>query len=192
MIVYYNVLNILGDRMGKNPSSKIILSGASMQGKPDGKKMAESVKNYLVNVFSINPSRITTEGHIKPDIASEQPGATKELVLLREGDHRVTISSTSPDLLMEFQSGYDIPLKPVEINNVQTAPVESYITVNVVGATKAFSSWSLDIADEKGTTKNFGPYTLDRVNIPGQSILNERPEGKYKVTMIGQTKSGKT
>ena len=191
MVVYYNVLNILGDRMGKNPSSKIILRGASMQGKPDGKKMAESVKGYLVNVFGINQSRITTEGQIKPIIASELPGATKELVLLREADRRVTISSTSPDLLMEFQSGYDIPLKPVAINNVQTAPVESYITVNVVGAQKAFSSWSLDIADEKGTTKNFGPYTLERVNIPGQSIMNERPEGKYKVTMLGLTKSGK-
>ena len=33
MIVYYNVLNILGDRMGKNPSATITLVGSSMKGR---------------------------------------------------------------------------------------------------------------------------------------------------------------
>src|SRR5665647_813855 len=33
MTVYYNVINILGDRMVKNPSTVVRLSGASMQGK---------------------------------------------------------------------------------------------------------------------------------------------------------------
>ena len=192
MVIYYNVLNILGDRMGKNPSSKIILRGASMKGKDVGMKMAESVKNYLVTIFGISPERITTEGRIKPIIPSELPGATKELALLREGDHRVTIATENPELLMEFQSGHDIPLKPVELRVVQSAPVDSYVTVNVAGAVKAFSSWSFEIKDEKGVQKNFGPYKVEKASIPGKSILNERPEGTYKVTMVGLTNSGKT
>ena len=65
MNVYYNVLNILGDRMIKNPSTTITLVGSSEQGPKDGKGMAESVKFYLVNTFGINSSRITTKGQSK-------------------------------------------------------------------------------------------------------------------------------
>jgi outer membrane protein OmpA-like peptidoglycan-associated protein len=193
MIVYYNVLNILGDRMGKNPSTTITLVGSSMKGPVDGRAMAESVKRYLTGVFGINASRISTEGRDKPKIPSEQPGGTLELDLLREGDHRVSVESSSPVLLMEFQSGPDAPLKPVEIMDVvQEAPLDSYVSVNVEGANEAFSSWSLEISDEKGTVQNFGPYTQEQVSIPGKSILGARPSGDFKVTMVGKTKSGTT
>lgn len=91
MIVYYNVLNILGDRMGKDPSTSVKLVGSSEQGVKDGLAMAGSVKHYLVTVFEIDPSRITIQGRIRPSIPSQQPGGTKALVLLREGDRRVSI-----------------------------------------------------------------------------------------------------
>ena len=191
MTVYYNVLNILGDRMQKNPSSTITLVGSSNNDNTDGLAMAESVKTYLVNVFAINPTRITTKGQSKPNIPSEQPGGTLELVLLREGDRRVSIESNSADLLMEFQSGPDAPLKPVQITASQEAPLESYVTFNNKGAGEALSSWSLQITDEQGKIQSFGPYTQDEVSIPGKAILGSRPEGDYKVKMIGQTKSGK-
>src|SRR5665648_32194 len=191
MIVYYNVLNILGDRMVKNPSTTITLVGSSEEGPKDGRVMAESVKTYLVDVFGIDASRITTEGRKKPKIKEEQPGGKIDLVLLREGDRRVSIESNSPALLMEFQSGPDAPLKSVEITTIQEAPVESYVTFNADGADEAYSSWSLEIADEQGTVQNFGPYTEESVSIPGESILGTSTEGDYKITMIGQTKSGK-
>jgi len=192
MVVYYNVLNILGDRMVKNPSANVTLVGSSEKGKKDGRKMAESVKVYLVNVFGIEASRISTEGQVKPDLPSEQPGGTKELVLLREGDRRVSIESSSPALLMEFQSGPETTLKPIEINVVQEAPVESYVTFEAKGGNDAYSSWSLEVRDEKGSLQNFGPYTEEKVSMPGKAILGSRPVGDYKVTLIGQTKSGKT
>jgi hypothetical protein len=55
MTVYYNILNILGDRMQKNPNATITLVGSSEQGPADG-LMSESIKTYLVDVFAINPS----------------------------------------------------------------------------------------------------------------------------------------
>jgi hypothetical protein len=61
MTVYYNILNILGDRMQKNPNATISLVGSSEQGPADGLAMSESIKTYLVDVFAINPSRITTK-----------------------------------------------------------------------------------------------------------------------------------
>jgi len=191
MIVYYNVLNILGDRMQKNPSATITLVGSSEKGPEDGVAMAESIKTYLVNVFAINPSRITTKGQSKPNIPSEQPGGTLELELLREGDRRVSIESNSPDLLMEFQSGPDAQLKPVVISPLQVAPAESYVTITNKGAKETLSSWSVQMTDEQGKVQSFGPYSEDVASIPGKSILGDRPEGDFKVKMIGQNKSGK-
>ncbi|HBY52277.1 MAG TPA: flagellar motor protein MotB [Marinilabiliales bacterium] len=190
MTVYYNVLNILGDRMIKYPTATITLVGSSMKGPKDGRAMATSVKTYLVDVFEIAPTRITVEGRVKPKIPSEQPGGKLELELLREGDRRVSIISNSPELLMEFQSGPDTPLKPVEIVDIQVAPIESYVSFNVNGADTAFTSWSLEIADEQGKAQSFGPYTKEVVSIPGKSILGTRPQGDYKIILIGQTKSG--
>jgi hypothetical protein len=191
MTVYYNVLNILGDRMGKNPGTVVRLTGASMQGIKVGIQMATSVKTYLVEVFGIDPTRITVEGRVKPRIPSEQPWGTKELALLREGDNRVSVWSESPALMMEFTSGPESPLKPVVISSVLEAPLDSYVTFNVAGANEAFSSWSLVAVDEKGGMQYFGPYTKEKASIPGKSILGSRAEGDYVITMIGQTKSGK-
>jgi outer membrane protein OmpA-like peptidoglycan-associated protein len=190
MTAYYNILNILGDRMGKNPSTTIKLIGASENGPEEGRIMAESVKKYLVDVFGIDGSRIAIEGRDKPKLPSEKPGATQDLVLLRQGDRRVSIESSSPVLLMEFQSGEEAPLKPVEINAVQQAPIDSYVSFTVDGADEAFSSWSLEITDDFGQMQKFGPYDQEQVSIAGKSILGERKEGNYKVTMIGTTKSG--
>jgi len=191
MIVYYNVLNILGDRMVKNPSATITLVGSSEKGPKDGKLMSESIKLYLVDVFGIDAKRITTQGQTKPDVPSEQPGGTQDLVLLREGDRRVTIESSSPVLLMEFQSGPNAPLKPVEITSKQEAPVESYISFKVEDETNALISWSFIVTDDKGNVQSYGPYTEKSMNIPSNSILGDRPEGNYKVTMTGKTKNGR-
>lgn len=192
MTVYYNVLNILGDRMQENPSAKVRLTGASLKGSKEGKAMAESVKEYLVNIFGIDASKINTEGRLKPRITAENSGDKTDIDLRREGDTRVSITSESPELLMEFQSGEETPLKPVEITTVQEAPIDSYVSFNAKDANETFSSWSLAIADENGKVQNFGPFTQDLVTIPGKSILGTRPEGDYKVTMIGKNKNGDT
>jgi outer membrane protein OmpA-like peptidoglycan-associated protein len=192
MVVYYNILNILGDRMQKNPAANITLIGASEEGAEDGKAMAKSISDYLTSVFGINSTRIALEGRVKPKDPSEQPDGTRELELLRQGDRRVTIESRSSELLMEFQTGEATYLKPVEINAVQTAPIDSYVTFNVDGADESFTSWTLEIKDEQGKVQNFGPYTEETVSIPGKSILGTRPQGDYKVKMIGKAKSGKS
>lgn len=192
MTVYYNILNILGDRMGQNPSSAIKLIGSSEKGPADGRSMANSVKDYLVDIFGISTSRILVEGRDKPKLPSEQQGGVNELALLREDDRRVSVESTSPVLLMEFQTGADAPLKPVEIVGLQEAPPDSYVTFNVSGADEAFSSWKLELKDEKNVVQHFGPYTHETVSIPGKQILGERLKGNYQATMIGQTKNGET
>ncbi|MFN4764032.1 OmpA family protein [Gillisia sp. Q332] len=190
MTVYYNVLNILGDRMEKNPSSSITLVGSSEKGPEDGKLMAASVKKYLVDVFAIEDTRIAVEGRKNPKIASLKPGGKNELDLLREEDRRVSIESNSPELLMAFQSGPNAAMKPVQLRGIQEAPATSYVTFKTEGAKEAFSTWKLELTDDKGMVKTYGPYTEEVVSIPGITILGNSPNGDFKVKMIGTTPEG--
>jgi outer membrane protein OmpA-like peptidoglycan-associated protein len=188
MVVYYNIFNILGDRMVKNPNTSIKLVGSSQKGMQDGVEMAQNIKNYLVSTFEISETRIAVEGREKPALPSQQLGGTKELELLREGDRRVSIESNSPELLMEFQSGKEAPLKPVEIyTNVQN---EDNVVFNVAGSKEVLSSWSLQLKDKNGKIQNFGPYSEEKVSIPRKTIMGNQSAGDYKVVMNGTTKTG--
>ena len=189
MVVYYNILNILGDRMVKNPNTTIKLVGSSEKGKQDGIAMAQSIKTYLVTIFEIADSRITVEGRDKPAIPSQQ-GGTRELELLKAGDRRVSIESNSPELLMEFQSGKEAPLKPVEIyiNDENTTDV----VFSVAGSKEVLSSWTLQLKGKDGKTQNYGPYSEDKISIPRKTIMGNQAAGDYKVVMNGTTKNGTT
>lgn len=190
LAVYHNILNILGDRMRANPQSTISLSGATDKNPAEGKVMAENIKQYLVTVFGINADRISTEGRDKPVIPSEQPGGTNELTLLREGDHRVDIASTSPQLLLQV-GGVNSPfLKPVQITAVQEDPLDSHVIFNATGAGDLLESWNVDVKDEQGNVQHYGPYSTDQASVPGKTILGSSTQGNYTILMAGQTKSG--
>ena len=182
LTVYHNILNIVGDRMRKNPSITITLIGASAGKGPEiGKAEAESVKAYLVNVFGISEDRIATEGRDQPIIPSEQPGGKTDLVLLRDGDRRVDIVSNSPELLV-----------PLQIRAVQVNPLDSRIVFKAKASEKeSMESWSIDVTDDKGKVQHFGPYTKEQESISANAILGDRTSGKYKIVMSGKTKDGK-
>ena len=188
--VYYNVLNILGDRLQENPKTTIRLVGSSEKGAADGRVMAESIKTYLVEVWGINPERVATEGGTKPLVASEQAGGTLDLVRLRECDRRVTIETTSAELLMEFRSGNDAPLKPVVLNVVQTAPAESFVRFSVTDPDKQLNTWTIEVKDDRGAVQQYGPYTQTTVTVPGKILMGARAEGRFLITMTGVRKVG--
>ncbi|MDN3657248.1 OmpA family protein [Ferruginibacter paludis] len=192
LAVYHNILNIIGDRMRANPASTIALTGASNKNPSEGKIMAENIRQYLVTVFGIDGARISTEGRDKPVIPSEQPGAVNELALLREGDRRVDITSTSPEMLTQVGGSTAGFLKPVEITTVQSDPLDSHVLFNVAGANDAFDSWSVAVKDEQGNVQNYGPYTSDQASIAGKTILGNNPQGNYTIAMTGHTKTGRT
>ncbi|GAC1535512.1 MAG: hypothetical protein NVS3B15_16180 [Sediminibacterium sp.] len=190
LAVYHNILNIMGDRMRANPQSAIVLTGSSDKNPAEGKMLAENIKKYLVTVFGINAARISTEGRDKPLIPSEEPGATKELALVREEDRRVDIVSTSPELLMQV-GGITSPfLKPVQIIDVQEDPLDSHVLFNADGANALLESWSVEVTDDQGNVQHYGPYTQDQASVPGKTILGNNTQGNYKIAMLGQTKSG--
>lgn len=185
--VYYNVLNILGDRMRDDQSSNITLSGASMAGATEGKAFANAVKAYLVNTFGISESRITTNGRIKPVHPSEQPGGKKELNLLREGDRRVDIQSSSKTLMMEVGGGM---MRPVKINTTQSNSMTDQVVFNVDKAKDVLKSYTIDLTDQNGVTKHYGPFENSKESISGRTILGNDKVGDYKVMMVGIAKDG--
>lgn len=192
LAVYHNILNIMGDRLRANPQSSITLTGASDKNPEEGKAMAENVKQYLVTVFGITGSRITTAGRDKPVIASEQPGATKNLGLLREGDRRVDIESGSSELLMQVGGSSSPFLRPVQIVASQSDPLDSQVLLNAAGADTALQSWSVEITDEQQQVQHYGPFTKDQASIPGKTILGNHTQGNYQILMLGKTKDGGT
>ena len=191
MTIYYNILNIMGDRLKRNPGTSISLSGASPEKGPEyGKERAETIKRYLVDVFGIDSLRITTEGRDKPLIPSETPGGTKELALLQAGDRRVDIESNSPEMLIQV-GGSHYTLKPVQIVTEVEDPLDSHVIFYVVGAKEVLASWSLEITDDQGKIQRFGPSTRDQESISGNTMLGDRSQGDYKIVMLGETKGGK-
>jgi outer membrane protein OmpA-like peptidoglycan-associated protein len=185
IIVYYNLLNILGDRLVRNPTATIKLVGSSEKGPQEGVIMAKSVKKYIVGVFGIDTTRIAIEGTSKPKIPSEQRGGTLELGLLKEEDRRVTIESNAAALLMEFNNGNTNFLKSVKIKEVQNAPLDSYVSFHVDDKGKSLRSWSVEFKDKVGNLQNFGPYTKADARVSGKSILGTQTKGDYDITMKG-------
>ncbi|MEO8173233.1 MAG: OmpA family protein [Sediminibacterium sp.] len=190
LAVYHNIMNIMGDRLRANSNSTITLTGASDKDPVQGKLMADNVKQYIVTTFGINPSRITTEGRDKPVIPSEQPGATRELALLREGDRRVDITSGSSELLLQVGGANSDFLRPVQITSFQQDPLDSHVIFTNEGASELLNSWNVDITDEQGNIQHYGPYTQDQASVRGSTILGKNTQGNYKIVMNGQTKSG--
>lgn len=191
LVLYYNILNILGDRLRSNPGAIITLTGSSAGGPAEGQAFAESIKQYLVTVFGIDGSRIITAGQDKPRVPSEQPGGIRELTLLRAEDRRVDIESQSPELLLQVGGPPDL-LKPAQLVVVHEDPLDSHVLFHVAGARDVLASWSLEVRDERGSVQRFGPFTRDRESIPGRAILGTRAKGDYKVVMLAQTKSGRS
>ncbi len=181
MEVYYNVMNILGDRMRRFPHTSVTLSGASSQGANAGKSIAEAVKRYLVSTFEISDSRITTQGQEKPAIPSHQAGGTRDLSLVKAEDNRVDIITQSFELLA-----------PVRIIAAQEDPIDADIVLTVAGAEEVLASWTVEVTDELGKVKNFGPFTSGQERISGNAILGDKPEGDFRIVMVGQAINGAT
>ena len=197
--VYHNILNILGERMVAAPASKVTLIGSSAgNGAELGKSYAESVKSYLVDVFGIAPARITTQGRNTPLQPSETPGGTESLPQLREGDRRVDIVSTNPDLLT-----------PLLIVAVQEDPVAPGAEVVVQEAMRYSILFDFDKSVSVSTYSNFlnnvvAPKITDnsRVIIHGHTdtigseeynmnLSQERAEATRKILESAVAKAGK-
>lgn len=190
MLVYYNLLNIIGARLRVNPSATITLVGSSDKGPSESLIMAKSVKRYLTDIFEINHNNIFIEGRVKPVVPSEQPGGKIDLSLLREGDRRVTIESSYPSILKEFEIESPKSIKLLNMRKV-TQENNTDFSFSVFTEKKSIESWLLQIKDQTNHVKYFGPFKQKQVYIHPDSILGTNASnGNYKAQMIALTNNG--
>ena len=192
MKVYYNVLNIVGDRMRNASSSTIKLLGSSAgKGVDIASANANSVKNYLVNNFGIDASRITVEGRNLPGNPSEIAGDKTDLNLTSAEDNRVHIISTSTDLMVEVVGNSALCMKPVQvIANEGISTDNTPVSVTVAGASDVLKTWSVVVTDSLGNIQNFGPFTGNTESLSGETILGNNNRGTYTMVLTGETNNG--
>jgi outer membrane protein OmpA-like peptidoglycan-associated protein len=81
-------------------------------------------------------------------------------------------------------------MRPVQILAIQTDPLDSHVIFNVDGAMDLLRTWSLTVTDDRGAVQQYGPFTRDQESVTGRTILGDRTEGNYMITMNGVTKNG--
>jgi outer membrane protein OmpA-like peptidoglycan-associated protein len=185
MQLYYNVLNIVADRLRKNPAANVELSGASENGVEEGRIMASSISDYFTSVFGINPERIVILDGDKPSIPTGHPGGTCELDHLKEENRRVSMTITSPSLMTEF--GYSGSGNP----DPRLTPKTDSLAAFFIEGSPIPESWSIVLKDKKGKAMTFGPFNGLYAYIPVKQILGSEAEGKYTVKFEAKLSSGK-
>ena len=133
---YYQTLNILGKRLHDKQDAKITISGyIAGKGAEKNKiniatQRAEAVKDYLVNVWGIESSRIKTKSAKKPPVASNE--ATIQGV---EENRRVEINSDDLSLL-----------SPLDINDTLRTVNPSALRFKTdITSEKSLNNWSLKL-----------------------------------------------
>lgn len=177
--VYYNALNIYADRLRDNPGATITLTGAAPTA-ADGERQAQAVKDYMVSTFGLDASRISVKGAVRPPHASgDRDTPAEDLDLVREENLRVEVASNNPAIL-----------KPVEIQSVQTEPIDNDLALTV-RANGPVESWMVTVSGE-GYNQTFGPYRGTAQRIDAKPILGNRASGNYTATVTATMANGTT
>ncbi|MDQ1265321.1 MAG: OmpA-like protein, partial [Bacteroidota bacterium] len=141
MVFLTNLLNIIGERMNKIPSSKITIAGYADPTTEGGdcslaKARAESVKNYLVNSWKISPDRLNIETgtqNCQPDFMT----VTKNEYGYSE-NRRCEITANNPDVFA--------PITKVKyLETTDLLPPEIELTPELSSA-KNIRNWTLRLS----------------------------------------------
>lgn len=101
LMPYHQLLNILGERLKRFPKATITLTGCNAgAGAEQGntalsEARAKAVKQYLCDVWAIEPERMTTKARNMP----EKPSLPTTEADKRAENRRVEITSTTPEVL---------------------------------------------------------------------------------------------
>jgi outer membrane protein OmpA-like peptidoglycan-associated protein len=180
MGVYYNAMNIYADRLRNNPSSTITLVGSAPT-EAEGMAMATAVRDYMVSTFGIDASRIAVKGQVRPPHASGTRATPKEdLDLVAEENRRVEVLSNDNNIL-----------KPVEIETLQSEPIDNDLILNVRGS-GPIQSWTATITGPNGFNQTYGPFRGTSQRLDAKPMLQGAQSGRYTATVNAVTVNGRT
>ncbi len=178
--IYYNILNIVGYRLNHTPSANLTLIGSDPNEK-NGQELADAVKAYLTNTWSVAPDRITTKGQLNPNKPSgtsrtppeDRPFADKE-------NRRVEITSNDPQLMRRAILRAERPAR--EENDVYIK-----LTTN-----ENITSWQVTISGN-GQRKSYGPFTGTEAYMDPTGLLGQNTQSaNFTAEVIATTADGRT
>jgi outer membrane protein OmpA-like peptidoglycan-associated protein len=178
MLTYHNVLNIYADRMRTHPNEKLILRGSDPQ-EQDGKALAYKVKNYMVEKFKIDPSRITVEEQAprKPSGSDLTDPAFSRLI--DDENRRVEFVFSNPDMYL-----------PVAYTTRDESSIYNDMVFSVA-PNVPLKNWSIRISS-RGQTVGYGPFTSHTARINPAPMMRGLNEEQFKATALLTLSDGKT
>lgn len=139
--IYDNLLNIIGKRLKQNPKETIVLTGCNSNTGIEtnnielSRKRAEAVKDYLVNIWGIDPKRITIKARNLPEKMTN-PNIPEGI----EENQRVEISSNNWKILQ--------PVRLSQIQKTSNPPIIEILPE--VSSESPIKGWSVSV--EQGGT----------------------------------------
>ena len=153
--IYLNIMNIVGKRMTVNPSANITLIGCNSdltteKGNSDlSQKRAETVRDYLTNIWNISSSRIKIEKRnlpSKPSTPKDEPDKIQE-------NRRVEIYSDNTKIL-----------EPVFIEKIDRAANPPFVRFKAEASAEAgLKNWSINSYQNSDKDNKF--------NATGESVI---------------------
>jgi outer membrane protein OmpA-like peptidoglycan-associated protein len=189
MKINIKTLDIVGKRMSENPDADLIITGTIDNKKEKAEsqlplRRAEFAKEYLVNIYKINPDKI----NIKTGGLPEKPSAQT----VPEGDaenRRIEISSSNPKILT-----------PIILKGESQTIAEPNLVefVPYINSTDSVTSWQFEIEQAGQTIRNVKgsgdihpiqfviiPNELKKSQIPVDYVLTATNAKDLKRTVSG-------
>jgi len=134
--IYYNMLNVIGMRLNEHPRTRITITGCNDGGVTEvgiaqlSRKRAESVRDYLVEIWGISPDRMIIRERNLPakPTTSREAGASEE-------NRRVEIESETWDIMA--------PVTTQNIERQVTPPLLRFKPV--VESETGLHHWSINV-----------------------------------------------
>lgn len=165
MKTYYNIMNIYGDRMRNNPEVRLTLRGTDPEEK-EGERSANMVKDYLVNIYGIDPDRITiiVAPPYNPSGSEYTEASAKRLI----DDENRRVKFLFSDQKMTIPVSYTIRDES-SIDNDMVFTIDKNVK---------FKSWDITITGE-GKTMYFGPFAYRYERINPAEMMRFLESGEY-------------
>jgi outer membrane protein OmpA-like peptidoglycan-associated protein len=171
--IYYNILNIYGDRLRKNPNVAVTLIGSDPYNN-QGKELAEKIKSYLMKVFGVKESQIFTEGRQMPRVPS---GAINTAP---EEKPRADIENRRVEFV--FNENDKKLYEPVRFTYLSESNLDNDILLSLSDSTN-IKSWSVSFINNQ-KTQTFGPFEEGSIRIDPAKIMKGINESIFNVQVI--------
>ncbi len=165
--IYSNLLNIIKERLDKNPTSRIVIKGTNNNvgfeenNTELSKSRAEAVQNYFITNLGIKPNRIKIEYQNLPDKPSNP----------------TTADGISENQRVEIYSDNNQILAPVELSQIDKIPNPPIVElVPKINSDIGIKEWKMTIKQNNTILREYNGNIIEKQNW----IVGDEPMPMYE------------